>query len=1184
MNTRMRILAILFAVTMVITLVIPTGVRMIVSAQEGSTGGSTGPSPDQSDAASTASFPSSGKVTVTYHSDTGKLSFVSAEAGTSIPQPGVLPADATADEAARNFLAAYGSGFGIQDPVNELKVLKESATADGRTFVRYQQVYQGIPVLGGELIVQLDGKKNVLSANGEALPDISLNISPKLNAESASLISMEVVGKKYDLSADALKTSIPELWIYNPGLLGGPGVRQNRLAWRVEVTTLDLQPVRELVLVDAQMGAVLLNFNQIDSALYRTVYDNNNVPTAGLPGTGPVLTEGSSFSSSGDRYRAYEYTGATYNFYWNTHGRDSLNGVGMGLISTVRYCPSVSSCPYANAFWNGTQMVFGQGFASADDVVAHELTHGVTENESHLFYFMQSGAINESLSDVWGEFVDLSYHGTYDNDTAGVRWLLGEDIGAIRSMSNPPTYGDPDRMGSTNYYCGTADGGGVHTNSGVSNKAAFLMTDGGIFNGFTIAGIGITKVAKVYYEAQTHLLTSASDYQDLGAALNQACTNLKGTAGITDSDCGQVEKAVEATEMNNPPACSVSEAPLCSNFMLNSQFNNDATGWVSHWGAWFFDANYLYTNGIEGSTSSASAVTTYGDLDYEVALRRYGSDTNSNGVYVRGEPAPLGSDNYWHSGYLFLYNRSGAFSVFRFDNGEHTALKDWTSSAAIHTGDAWNVLRVAAQGPVFTYYINGVPVWTGTDATYTSGRVGVHMYRGSGSTGDLLQADWATVNGGSVISLFQDDFENPASGKWTRTTNAGSNEWYYPQTANPYNFDSTYGSGAYNLWGYDQDPANNLPSDYSIQMTPFVSIPSGKTVNMHFDHAYEFEQIYDGGVLEFQTSPAGSWNDTAGFFSANGYNGTVSSGYSNPLGGRNAFVQSSSGMTSSRLSLNSLAGQSVRFRFRIGTDASIDNLGWFIDNLKIYTCEAQSYPIYLPAVQNQAPGLALSLHSPFNGNANGWQVNSGIWTSTPIFLVSPGQANVRSSISYPVNYTNVWVQTRMMRNGCVGCANAIILRGTPDPLEPMNFWRSSYLFQYTNTGKYSVFKTVGGASPVALAGWTASNAINASDVGGDYWNVLTVMASGSSLYFYINGALVWSGTDSSLSSGRVGIDMYSEGTWNQLNVDWITVMNFIPLSAPSELGLPETLSPEQAALNAAAGQAGTESPNFSPSR
>jgi Zn-dependent metalloprotease len=132
-----------------------------------------------------------------------------------------------------------------------------------------------------------------------------------------------------------------------------------------------------LILVDAHLGAVPLHFNQIHTALNRQIYDNNNNPASGLPGVGPVRTEGGPPTGITDVDLAYDYSGDTYNFFNTEHGRDSLDNAGMTLISTVRYCDPSSPCPFANAFWNGVQMVYGQGFSAADDVVGHELTHGI---------------------------------------------------------------------------------------------------------------------------------------------------------------------------------------------------------------------------------------------------------------------------------------------------------------------------------------------------------------------------------------------------------------------------------------------------------------------------------------------------------------------------------------------------------------------------------------------------------------------------------------------------------------------------------------------------------------------------------------------------------------------------------------------------------------------------------------
>ncbi len=379
---------------------------------------------------------------------------------------------------------------------------------------------------------------------------------------------MAAVAKWYGVSADTLAASPAELSIYDARLIS-PGTWPAKLVWRTEVTNVGLVTIREFVLIDAVGGGIVVHFTKIMDAKNRVTSDANS--TATVPGalvcneSDPTCANGVTLNIP-DAVSAHRYAGDTYDFYFTRHARDSLNNAGLTLLSTVRYCPSPAQCPYANAFWDGTRMTYGAGFSAADDVVAHELTHGVTEFESNLFYYYQSGAINESFSDVWGEFVD-QVNGS-GNDTPGVKWLLGEDVpggGAIRNMANPPAFGDPDRMQSANYYTGAADNGGVHTNSGVNNKAAFLMTDGGTFNSITVTGLGIDKVAKIYYEAQTNLLTSGSNYADLYNYLFQACNNLIGTAGIVAGDCTQVRNATDAVQMNLEPVVGyLPTASLCT--------------------------------------------------------------------------------------------------------------------------------------------------------------------------------------------------------------------------------------------------------------------------------------------------------------------------------------------------------------------------------------------------------------------------------------------------------------------------------------------------------------------------------------------------------------------------------------------------------------------------------------------
>ena len=483
-----------------------------------------------------------GGAVVKHQRQTGLVNFIGGTAVHPVVQMASGTAAGDARAAAAGMLQQYGALFGLGDPASEVVVTREVKSKSGRAAVRYQQLYQGVPIVGGELIVNLDKAGNLLSIGGKTISSRSLALAtmPTVSPSAAQTTAIQAVAKWQHMAPSNLVASDPVLSVYDPRLLtqrSGPVA----LVWKIKVSTAGLAPVREFVLVNARKpDVVTLHFNEIADALNRQTFDLNNTPTDNVNSTPGTLVCGegdgncndpNTGQSISDAVKARQYAGDTYFFYLNNHNRDGLDDAGMSILSTVRYCDTTSACPYVGgvgasdvwgAFWNGQRAVYGQGFSQADDVVAHELTHAVTERTSGLFYYYQSGAINESFSDLWGEFVDQTNNA--GNDTADVKWLIGEDIpvtGAIRSMSDPTQFGDPDKMSSPNYVIGNSDNGGVHHNSGINNKAAYLMTDGGTFNGQTVTGLGIPKTASIYYEAQTHLLTRGSDYSDLAVALNQ---------------------------------------------------------------------------------------------------------------------------------------------------------------------------------------------------------------------------------------------------------------------------------------------------------------------------------------------------------------------------------------------------------------------------------------------------------------------------------------------------------------------------------------------------------------------------------------------------------------------------------------------------------------------------------------
>jgi Zn-dependent metalloprotease len=238
--------------------------------------------------------------------------------------------------------------------------------------------------------------------------------------------------------------------------------------------------------------------------LSRTIYTANGTET--LPGT-VVRTEGQPATGDPATDEAYDGLGATYTFYDQAYDRNSIDDEGLPLLATVHYGEQ-----YDNAFWNGSQMVFGDGdgvifnrFTISLDVIGHELTHGVTEDEAGLVYMNQPGALNESISDVFGSLVK-QYAMGQTADQAD--WLIGEGLFtpsvngvALRSMKAPGTAYDDPRIGKDpqpadmDHYVQTAsDNGGVHINSGIPNHAFYLAAT-------TLGGHAWEKAGRVWYDA-----------------------------------------------------------------------------------------------------------------------------------------------------------------------------------------------------------------------------------------------------------------------------------------------------------------------------------------------------------------------------------------------------------------------------------------------------------------------------------------------------------------------------------------------------------------------------------------------------------------------------------------------------------------------------------------------------------
>jgi Zn-dependent metalloprotease len=239
---------------------------------------------------------------------------------------------------------------------------------------------------------------------------------------------------------------------------------------------------------------------------HRTVYDARHGTE--LPGH-KVRGEGDEPTADATVNRAHAGLGATFDLYLKAYGRDSIDGSGLPLDATVHY-----DRDYNNAFWNGEQMVFGDGdgeifldFTLPVDVIGHELTHGVTQYTANLAYFGQSGALNESLSDVFGSLIKQY---TLGQTAAEADWLIGAGLlaprvtgTALRSMKEPGSAYDDDVLGKDpqpgtmeDYVHTGSDNGGVHINSGIPNHAFYLAAT-------ALGGHAWERAGQIWYDVLT---------------------------------------------------------------------------------------------------------------------------------------------------------------------------------------------------------------------------------------------------------------------------------------------------------------------------------------------------------------------------------------------------------------------------------------------------------------------------------------------------------------------------------------------------------------------------------------------------------------------------------------------------------------------------------------------------------
>ncbi|ATB41730.1 hypothetical protein CYFUS_007200 [Cystobacter fuscus] len=411
---------------------------------------------------------------------------------------------------------------------SELVRTRSHRDEQGHLHTRYGQTKNGLPVIGGEIILHQDATGLIYAANGSARDGEQAPTRPSIAGDAARSAALNATAGRH------LATEGEPRLVYVRSSDGGT----LKLVYEVVVTgegaTL---PIRDHVFVNAVNGSIERRDADIHTALNRIVYSgktNTVVRKEGDPPTGDVIVD-----------TTYDNLGETYNCYKTLFNRDSYNNAGATLKATVHYGTN-----YVNAYWDGTQMVYGDGdgvnslaLGLDKDVTTHELTHAVTENESNLIYSGESGGLNESLSDIFASVCESWASGTWS--TAPDIYKIGEDVWTPGTAGDALRYmDDPAKDGvSLDYWTSSAGSKDVHYSSGISNLAYALLTKGGTHprgkSTTVVTAIGVEKAGRIFYRANTDYFTASTSFAQAKTYTGQVATAL----GYTSAEIASVAAA-----------------------------------------------------------------------------------------------------------------------------------------------------------------------------------------------------------------------------------------------------------------------------------------------------------------------------------------------------------------------------------------------------------------------------------------------------------------------------------------------------------------------------------------------------------------------------------------------------------------------------------------------------------------
>lgn len=924
-----------------------------------------------------------GTAKVRLHRATGVLAFARFQPGSLALS---VAESASAEERASVFFSEYGAAFGIGDANTELSLIDSHSDNLGMTHLTYQQVYRGVPVWAAMLRAHFNAENELTAVNGVFVPKVRLNVIPMLNESAVAGIAVaDVVSNPHrdadaprrQLSAADLEVASNQLVIYHDGLAQGV-TGANHLVYEVEVRS---SGVREFVYVNAHSGAVLDRMSAIHDALYRVIYEE--APEAG----NIVWEEGDAFPGTlnEDQQNLVEFTGDSYYLFWNAFAADSYDSAG-SQMQTVNNDPGIN-CP--NAIWNGSITNYCNGVTS-DDVVAHEWGHAYTQFTHGLIYRWQSGALNESYSDIWGEVVDqLNRDGSDDPNTQRTVGVCSEYMSppAVLTIHDPAAIADtyeaqPAVFGPSLTVTGTMGNitigdDGDNTNSGSTTDACEPLVNGDEISG-TIALVDRGSCA---------FTTKVFNAQNAGAI------------GV-----------VVANSIPGPPIPMVGSHPSIT-------IPSEMIG---------IDTALLIKNEIMTNTVDVNITISFDNTPREDSYRwLMGEDSTALGEAARdmweptckADPGKVTDEEY----HCAPSDAGGVHSNSGVPNHGFTLLVD----GGTYNGQTINAIGMVKAAHIYwraqaiyqtetSYFPDHADaleascsdlMTAGTDLEGLSvedtpvGASGEVIMQADCDavaamieavefhTDPTVQCAWQPIlqqeppalcadMGGDVTALFEDDFEGDPLATWT-LTNTGvyteyvERDWLLTDTL-PL---SRTGTAFFAINSTDIGNCILGDDDQSGVMyldTPMITIPDGATTpRISFDHNVATEGGWDGGNLHISVN-GGDWQViTETHFIYNAYNGAIipaAGRNTNPLEGQPAFTGSDGGELfsiwgQSQIDLSGFAqpGDMVQIRFALGVDGCNGLIGWYVDDVNVHSCTASPTAVDVAQINTTEPSRRIPL-------------------------------------------------------------------------------------------------------------------------------------------------------------------------------------------------------------------------------